>query len=108
MLEQLDLLGGVTHRRMFGAAGLYRDGLFFAVVDDDVLYFKADAENLPDYEAAGSQPFDPMPGRSGPFNYWSVPADVLEQPDELAEWARKALDAAARKSAAKPKRRARR
>jgi DNA transformation protein and related proteins len=109
VLEQLEALGRVSHRRMFGAAGLYRDGLFFGLVDGDTLYFKTDDANRADYEAAGGEAFDPFPERpnQGPFSYFSVPIEVIEQPDELAEWARKALAAAARKPPAKPRRRAR-
>ncbi len=33
--------GPVAVKRMFGGAGIYRDGLMFALVADDVLYLKA-------------------------------------------------------------------
>lgn len=107
VLEQFEMLGGVSHRKMFGGGGLYRDGLFFGVLNEDTLYLKTDAENRPDYEALGAEPFNPYPDKPGVLSYFAVPIDVLEQPDELAEWARKALAAAARKSAPKPRRRAR-
>lgn len=107
VLEQLERLGGVSYRRMFGGGGLYRDGLFFGVLVDDTLYLKTDAENRPDYQAVGAQPFNPRPQHSSELTYFSVPIDVIEQPDELAEWARKALAAAARKPAARPRRTAR-
>lgn len=97
VLEQLEPLGAVTSRRMFGGAGLYRHGLIFGLVSGEAVYFKADDENLPDYQAAGAEPFDPMPGRPAKFSYFAVPVEVLEQPDDLADWARKALAAAARK-----------
>ena len=42
VLEQLERLGAVSSRRMFGAVGLYRDDVFFAIIDDDTLYFKVD------------------------------------------------------------------
>ncbi len=104
VLEQLEPLGEVSSRRMFGGAGLYRDGLIFGLVSGDALYFKTDEANLPDYEAAASERFDPMPERPAKFSYFSVPPDVLEQPDELTVWARKALAASARR----PVKRARR
>ncbi|MEK6610285.1 MAG: TfoX/Sxy family protein, partial [Gemmatimonadota bacterium] len=59
VLEQLAGLGAVTVRRMFGGAGIYHGGLFFAVLDDDQLFFKVDGETRPAYEAAGSGPFAP-------------------------------------------------
>ena len=107
VLEQLETLGGVSYRRMFGGGGLYRDGLFFGVLVDDTLYLKTDAANRADYEAVGAEPFNPRPQYPSELTYFAVPIDIIEQPDELAEWARKALAAAARKPAAKPARRAR-
>ena len=96
VLEQLEPLGDVTSRRMFGGAGLYRDGLIFGLVSGDAVYFKTDEANLADYEAAGAERFDPMPERPAKFSYFSVPVEILEQPDELAAWARKALAASGR------------
>ena len=37
--EQLGMIGEVTTRKMFGGAGIYHDGLFFAVVANDILHF---------------------------------------------------------------------
>ena len=38
-------IGGVTVRRMFGGLGIFKDGVMFALVVDDVLYLKADADD---------------------------------------------------------------
>ena len=35
-------LRGVSTRRMFGGAGVYAQGVMFALVDDDVIYLKVD------------------------------------------------------------------
>ena len=76
---------------MFGGVGLYLDGLFFALIDDDTLYFKADEASRRRYEAAGSRPFCPDPSRpEQSMGYWQVPADVLEDPEALVDWAREA------------------
>jgi DNA transformation protein len=91
ILEQLAGAGRVTSRAMFGGVGLYLDGLFFALIDDDTLYFKADEASRRRYEAAGSRPFCPDPSRpEQAMGYWQVPADVLEDPEALVEWAREA------------------
>jgi len=42
VVEQLSRWGEVSIRRMFGGAGLYREGTMFAVVADDVAYLKVD------------------------------------------------------------------
>jgi DNA transformation protein and related proteins len=96
VLEQLAGLKGVVARRMFGAAGLYRDELFFGLIAADTLYFRVNDHNRPDYEAHGMSRFRPY--RDKPyvsFNYYEVPAHVLEDADELAAWARRSLQAAA-------------
>ena len=96
MLDQLEELGGVTSRPMFGALGLYRSGIFFGIAAGDVLYLKVDERTRSEYIAAGMRPFRPFPHRAGAMQYYAVPPAVLESPFELARWARKAMDAAAR------------
>lgn len=96
VLEQLSRVGEVTPRRMFGGVGLYHDARFFAVMDNDELYFKVDDASRPKYEKAGSGPFDPMPDHGAMRGYYEVPADVLEDRDELAAWAREAVAIAAK------------
>jgi DNA transformation protein and related proteins len=100
ILEHLEPLGGVTSRRMFGGIGLRRHDLFFGVIDDDVLYLKVDAETRPDFEAAGGEAFRPYKDHRT-ANYFTVPLEALENPDRLAGWAHKALDAAVRAQARK-------
>jgi DNA transformation protein len=97
VLEQLAPAGRVSARRMFGGVGLYLDGLFFALIDDDTLYFKTDDANRGRFQRAGSRPFCPFPGRPDyQMGYWQVPAEVLEETDELKAWAREALAVALR------------
>jgi DNA transformation protein len=43
---------------MFGGHGLYADGLFFGIVDDDVLYLRVDAESRAAFEAHDAVPFE--------------------------------------------------
>ena len=52
VLEQLAPAGRVTSRAMFGGVGLYLDGLFFALIDDDTLYFKTDESNRARFQQA--------------------------------------------------------
>jgi DNA transformation protein len=89
---------------MFGGLGVYRDDLFFALIDDDIVYFKVDDTTRPDFEAAGSEPFS-YPGKDGQLmlmnGYWRLPDEVIEDRETLFIWADKALAVARR--AAKPK-----
>ncbi len=92
VIDQLRSFGPVMSRRMFGGAGIYHQGLFFGLISDDTLYFKVSDGNRKDYIDAGMSPFKPF--GSYAMGYYEVPADVLEDPEELALWARKAFDAA--------------
>jgi DNA transformation protein and related proteins len=96
VLDQLAAVRPVRTRRMFGGIGVYADDLFFALMDDDVVYFKVDDATRIDFEAAGSHPFRPFDGAGEMNGYWSVPADVLEDTDALAAWAAKSVAVAAR------------
>ena len=93
--EQLGALPKVTTRRMFGGVGLYADGFFFALIADDSLYFKVDDTNRGDYVQRGSKAFRPFPDKPTlSMNYFDVPADLLEDAEELVRWARKSLSVA--------------
>jgi DNA transformation protein and related proteins len=101
LLGQLKGLGGVEARRMFGGLGLYSRGTFFGLVYKDRLYFKTDESTRPEYEARGSEGFQPLAGVKVQMTYYTVPAEILEDEDELVLWARKAVTAALTKEAEK-------
>lgn len=95
--EQLDWLPGLRTRRMFGGVGFYSDGLFFALADDGALYLKSDGLSEPVYREGGAEQFSYQArGKTVRLNYWSVPAEVLEEPEALRDWVRLALDTALR------------
>ena len=96
VLDQLEDLGQVTPRSMFGGVGLYCRDLFFGIIARDVLYLKVDDVTRGDYERAGTQPFTPYPKRAGTMQYYAVPVVILESADDLVAWARKAVGAASR------------
>jgi DNA transformation protein and related proteins len=103
-LEQLERTGRVTSRKMFGAVGLYCDGVFFGIIDDDTLYFKVGDATRADYESRGMKPFKPYADKPEvSMNYYTVPADVLDDAEELVAWARRSVAIAA----ASPKKTAR-
>ena len=100
--ELLEGWGTVSARRMFGGHGLYHEGLMFAIVMNQQLFLKADAQNRPEFEALGLTPFTyPMKGKEIALSYWSAPDAVFDDPTEAVRWARSALDAAARGHLAK-------
>ena len=103
--EQFAPLGHVTLRRMFGKTGVFCDGLMFAMVTEDLLYFRVDEHNRAAFDEAGA--FPPLNyekgGRTIDLSFWRAPERLLDEPDELVSWARTAL-AAARRVAAKRER----
>ena len=86
VLDQLQGLGLVTSRRMFGGYGIYLGETFFAILYRNRVYFKTDAASRTDYVAAGMGPFRPRAGKTLK-NYYEVPVDVVEDADRLAAWA---------------------
>ena len=85
VMDLLETLGTVTGRRMFGGYGIWEDGDMFALLDrESTLYFKVDDDTRARYADAGSDQFMSMP-------YWSVPAQVLEDADQVHAWAREAI-----------------
>ena len=96
VLDQLEELGDVLPRSMFGGVGLYHRGVFFGIIAGDVLYLKVDDTNRPEYVKAGMKPFKPYPHRPSTMQYYAVPIDVLEASTELVAWARRSIAIAAR------------
>ena len=102
VLEQLDTVRSVVTKRMFGGIGVYSDGTFFAVIDNDTLFFKVDDDLRVQYRAAGMTAFAPMPGKPAMEGYYQVPPGVLEDAHELAAWAKQSIALANQKPAKKP------
>jgi DNA transformation protein len=95
VLDQLRNVAPVTAKAMFGGVGIYSRGTFFALIAQDVLYFKVDATTRKTYEDRGSRAFNPF--GKGKMNYYELPEDILEDADELREWMRAALAVAKKK-----------
>jgi len=95
VLDQLSALPDLRAKAMFGAHGLYCGERFFGILDEGRLFFKTDARSQADYTARGMGPFTyEMKGKVMTMAYHEVPLDVLEQPHELALWARRAIQIA--------------
>ena len=107
--ELFEGLGGVSIRRMFGGAGVYAQGVMFALVDDDVIYLKVDEGLKRDLEGEGAvawtyvAPNGPRAGEPMQMGYWSLPESVLDDPEVAQAWGRRAAEVALAKQAAKPK-----
>jgi DNA transformation protein and related proteins len=108
--SSLTPLGAFRSRPMFGGQGLYLDDVFFGLIAYDKFYLKTDEQNRGDYVNAKVKPFSFESKRKGLVvtSYWQCPNVVMKDARELRQWLGKALDAARRKKAAKPKRTQRR
>ncbi len=104
VLEQLGrVLPDLRARSMFGGVGIYSGELFFALIDDDTLYFKVDDSSRGDFEARGMSPFRPGGPGGEVMQYYEVPADLLEEADALRAWGERAVMVAARKRRKRPR-----
>ena len=97
ILSSLAAARPIESKPMFGGLGLYHDGVFMGVVDDDRLYLKIDPVTEPAYVAKGMAAWSVTPSA-----YRELPSDVLEDPIVCGDWLDAARDAAVRRKA-KPK-----
>lgn len=99
LTELFESLGPISIKRLFGGKGIYFDGVIIAIVMRGDLLLKGDTESAPDFLAAGSKQWTYTGSRHGKevaMPYWSVPDSALDDPDEMAVWARKAYEAGLR------------
>lgn len=95
--DMLAVLGPIRMRAMFGGLGIYCGDLFFALVIEDQLYFKADVQTVSLFEEQGSRPFEyERQGKTASLRYFTAPESVYEDEDEMRYWGRLALAAAQR------------
>src|SRR5512140_979052 len=104
--ELLSAVGPCSARRMFGGYGLNTQGITLAIIADlgegEKLWLKAGPATSAVFEAAGCQRFTYLAkGTAKSMGYYSAPDEAMESPDEMAPWARLALNAAL--DARKPK-----
>ena len=98
LIDLFAAFGPVTIRRMFSGFGVSADGTNFALALRSGLYFRADEQTIPQFEAEGSKPFQYQTRTKTVTvnSYWELPARLFDDSEELADWARAALAAARR------------
>ncbi|RYG35951.1 TfoX family protein [bacterium] len=98
LLATLNAARPVASRKMFGGVGLYCDGAFFGVIDDDLLYLKSDAETDPTYDGEDAAPWV-LP--QGPMPYRQIVPAILADSEKLGERIDMAVEIWRRKNAKK-------
>jgi DNA transformation protein and related proteins len=98
LIDLFSDFGPVTIRPMFSGFGISVDGINFAMALRAGLYFRADEQTIPRFEAEGSTPFHYETSKRSVTvaSYWQLPARLFDDSEELSEWARAALSAAQR------------
>ena len=96
VLDQLQDLDGVEARGMFGGHGLYKDETFFGILHKGKLYFKVDESTVAEYRKRKMKPFRPN-AKQTLTSYYQVPAEMLEDNEQLCDWAMKAIHCQLRK-----------
>jgi DNA transformation protein len=75
---------------MFGGYGLNRAGTFSGIIYRGRLYFTTDSMIQPSYHERGMKPFRPN-AKQTLKNYYEVPAEIIEEPDQLVDWTQVAI-----------------
>ena len=98
LIDLFSDFGPVTIRPMFSGFGTSADGTNFALALRAGLYFRADEQTIPQFEAEGSKPFSYQTrAKTVTVNsYWQLPERLYDDPEDLTGWARAALAAAQR------------
>ena len=97
VLEQLEQAARDVHARaMFGGVGIYAGDAFFALIANDVLYFKVDDQTRSNFTALGMKPFRPYGEQGEEMKYFAVPVAILEDADALRPWVADAIAVAQR------------
>jgi DNA transformation protein and related proteins len=91
-----DAIGPVSFRKMFGGIGVWSGNVFIAMISDGALLIRLAEKEESDVLEAGFVPNDPSSAGKGRKRYYEVPADVIENRDELEPWLRKSIDLARR------------
>lgn len=102
--QKLAAVRPIVAKAMFGGVAIYAEGLIFAILDDDRIWFKFDEATRGDFVEHGSEQWRPSP-EAPPMGYFELPDGILDDPAELAVWVDRAIGAAQRKDAVKKKKR---
>jgi DNA transformation protein len=84
VLPMLQAVRPITGKKMFGGLGFYCDGVFFAVMDDDKLFFKVDDSNRAFYDDLNAGEWIIQGPQPQTMPYREVPDSVMADSVRLA------------------------
>lgn len=98
--------GKVDVKRMFGGAVLSRNGVGFAILDNDTFFLKADAALGAELKTQGCKPWVYSMKKDGTVRdiaYWSLPATAADYPDDAVELVKRSFAISVQAAKDKPK-----
>lgn len=97
LIELFEQLGQVSVRKMFSGYGIYHQRVMFGMVAEEALYLKADASTAEQFESRALGQFEyNKGGKIIRISYYLAPAELLEDPEQAALWARRSFEVACR------------
>ena len=82
-------------RKMFGGYGIYHDGIMFGLVENNILYLKADETTQKHFESRGLSQFQyNRAGKVVKMSYFMAPEEIYDDREKAALWARRAYEVA--------------
>ena len=88
LIGQLFVMEKIKVRSMFGAFGVYNNGVIFGLIIDHELYFKTNKESENEFIVLDSEPFSYKKGdKIIKTSYWKVLEEIIENRDRLAAFA---------------------
>ena len=95
ILDQLAGVDEVSHRKMFGGVGIFKEGKMFGMLNNKgALLMKVDDSNIQDYLDRDMLPFTHDKNKTAKMPYYEVPAEVIEHRQQLKLWAEKSIEIA--------------
>ena len=93
--EVFEDFGPIHTKRMFGGYGVYYNDIMFALVEDDILFLKADETIAKDFTERCLGQFEyAKGGKVIRLSYYQAPEELLEDRDMACEWAKKSYKVA--------------
>ena len=90
--DVLEHIRNITYKHMFGGYGIYKNGIIFAIIAWDQLYFKVDERTVDAYKKLGSEHFTyERGGKTASLHYWTVPEEIMSDKEKIKEWVEEAV-----------------
>lgn len=96
VLAKLNPIGPIQTKKMFGGVGIYFEDTFFALIAEDILYFKVDDSNREKYISRSMKAFQPFHEKPS-MNYYELPDEILNNDLELRKWVENSVEIAKKK-----------